>query len=57
MCGLSLLVLFMGGRPHLAAVSTRSWWSGATDWADFRSRLEDHTARLDALGVRYRPLT
>lgn len=40
--------------PRLCALADRAW-SGATDWADFRSRLDEHTARLDALGVRYRP--
>lgn len=39
--------------PRLCALADRAW-SGATDWADFRSRLEGHTARLDALGVHYR---
>ncbi|WP_329261657.1 beta-N-acetylhexosaminidase [Streptomyces sp. NBC_01478] len=39
--------------PRLCALADRAW-SGATDWTDFRSRLDDHTARLAALGVRYR---
>jgi hexosaminidase len=39
--------------PRLCALADRAW-SGATDWADFRSRLAEHTARLDALGVKYR---
>ncbi|MGW6906749.1 beta-N-acetylhexosaminidase [Streptomyces sp. NPDC054940] len=40
--------------PRLCALADRGW-SGATDWADFRSRLDGHTARLDALGVRRHP--
>ncbi|MDQ0585155.1 beta-N-acetylhexosaminidase [Streptomyces rishiriensis] len=40
--------------PRLCALADRGW-SGATDWADFRSRLDAHTDRLDALGVQYHP--
>ncbi|SDO82314.1 hexosaminidase [Streptomyces sp. cf386] len=40
--------------PRLCALADRGW-SGATDWADFRSRLDGHTPRLDALGVRRHP--
>ncbi|MFE9067213.1 beta-N-acetylhexosaminidase [Streptomyces violaceusniger] len=40
--------------PRLCALADRGW-SGATDWADFRSRLDEHTARLDALGVHHHP--
>ncbi|MFI9761553.1 beta-N-acetylhexosaminidase [Streptomyces sp. NPDC051963] len=40
--------------PRLCALADRGW-SGAADWADFRSRLGEHTARLDALGVRHHP--
>jgi hexosaminidase len=40
--------------PRLCALADRAW-SGATDWADFRIRLDEHTARLDALGVRRHP--
>ncbi|MFJ3667017.1 beta-N-acetylhexosaminidase [Streptomyces sp. NPDC090106] len=36
--------------PRLCALADRSW-SAATDWAEFRSRLDEHTARLDTLGV------
>ncbi|MFI6337293.1 beta-N-acetylhexosaminidase [Streptomyces sp. NPDC050535] len=40
--------------PRLCALADRGW-SGATDWADFSSRLAEHTARLDALGVERHP--
>ncbi|MDQ1041025.1 hexosaminidase [Streptomyces sp. V3I8] len=40
--------------PRLCALADRGW-SGAGDWADFRSRLDGHTARLDALGVHRHP--
>ncbi|MFV0132025.1 beta-N-acetylhexosaminidase [Streptomyces sp. HMX87] len=37
--------------PRLCALADRAW-TGPTTWADFRARLEAHTPRLDALGVR-----
>ncbi|MFG2367545.1 beta-N-acetylhexosaminidase [Streptomyces mirabilis] len=40
--------------PRLCALADRAW-SGATDWTDFRSRLDEHTVRLDALDVRQHP--
>jgi hexosaminidase len=40
--------------PRLCALADRGW-SGATDWADFRSRLDQHRARLDAIGVQRHP--
>lgn len=43
--------------PRLCALADRAWSGGRGDWAGFVERLRDHTARLDALGVRYRPLT
>ncbi|MFH8758926.1 beta-N-acetylhexosaminidase [Streptomyces atroolivaceus] len=43
--------------PRLCALADRAWSGGRSDWAGFVERLRDHTARLDALGVRYRPLT
>ncbi|MFJ4841382.1 beta-N-acetylhexosaminidase [Streptomyces sp. NPDC088746] len=43
--------------PRLCALADRAWSGGRGDWAGFVGRLRDHTARLDALGVRYRPLT
>ena len=42
--------------PRLCALADRSW-SGAADWSDFMDRLRTHTARLDSLGVTYRPLS
>ncbi|MFD3922522.1 beta-N-acetylhexosaminidase [Streptomyces sp. NPDC058595] len=43
--------------PRLCALADRAWSGGHSDWAGFVERLRHHTARLDALGVRYRPLT
>ncbi|AZQ32687.1 beta-hexosaminidase [Streptomyces cyaneochromogenes] len=40
--------------PRLCALADRVW-SGPTPWADFCSRLDRHTARLDALDVRRHP--
>jgi hexosaminidase len=40
--------------PRLCALADRGW-SGPTDWTGFRSRLDGHTARLDALGVPRHP--
>ncbi|MER8265883.1 beta-N-acetylhexosaminidase [Streptomyces griseus] len=42
--------------PRLCALADRSWSGGRGDWPGFVERLRHHTARLDALGVRYRPL-
>ncbi|RFU82680.1 beta-hexosaminidase [Streptomyces triticagri] len=43
--------------PRLCALADRAW-SGETSWTgDFLPRLRTHTTRLDALGVRHRPLT
>lgn len=41
--------------PRLCALADRAWSGGRGDWAGFVERLRDHTARLDALGVPYRP--
>lgn len=43
--------------PRLCALADRAWSGGHSDWTGFVERLRRHTARLDALGVRYRPLT
>ncbi|MEU1124973.1 beta-N-acetylhexosaminidase [Streptomyces sp. NPDC005899] len=43
--------------PRLCALADRAWSGGPGDWAGFVERLRHHTARLDALGVPYRPLT
>ncbi len=42
--------------PRLCALADRSWSGGRGDWPGFVERLRRHTARLDALGVPYRPL-
>ncbi|MGY5069328.1 beta-N-acetylhexosaminidase [Streptomyces griseus] len=42
--------------PRLCALADRSWSGGHGDWPGFVERLRHHTARLDALGVPYRPL-
>ncbi|MET9589410.1 beta-N-acetylhexosaminidase [Streptomyces sp. NPDC006516] len=47
--------------PRLAAFAEVAWSrlpaSGERDFADFERRMETHYARLDALGVDYRPPT
>lgn len=43
--------------PRLCALADRAWCGDHTDWTGFAARLGGHTARLDALGVPYRPLT
>lgn len=43
--------------PRMFALSEITWSPAELkDFADFRRRIEWHVARLDALGVRYRPL-
>lgn len=43
--------------PRLCAVAEALWTPrDRRDLEDFRRRLDDHLARLDALGVEYRPL-
>ncbi|GAB3256674.1 beta-N-acetylhexosaminidase [Kineosporia babensis] len=41
--------------PRLCAVAEALWGPAERDFADFSRRLEHHLARLDALGVEYRP--
>ncbi|MBY8879297.1 beta-N-acetylhexosaminidase [Actinacidiphila acidipaludis] len=45
--------------PRLAAFAEVAWSAlpapAERDWADFESRMRTHYARLDALGVEYRP--
>ncbi|MCM2428186.1 beta-N-acetylhexosaminidase [Streptomyces sp. RKAG337] len=45
--------------PRLAAVAEVAWSElpapAERDWPDFERRMEGHYARLDALGVEYRP--
>lgn len=43
--------------PRLCALADRAWSGGGDGWPGFLARLGHHTTRLDALGVRYRPLT
>ncbi|MEU6676386.1 beta-N-acetylhexosaminidase [Streptomyces sp. NPDC046925] len=42
--------------PRLCALADRAWSGSRSDWPGFLERLRQHTGRLDALGVRYRPL-
>ncbi|MFD8934424.1 beta-N-acetylhexosaminidase [Streptomyces sp. NPDC059578] len=42
--------------PRLAAFAEAVWTRGPRDYAEFEPRLVHHLARLDALGVEYRPL-
>ncbi|MFG0252568.1 MAG: family 20 glycosylhydrolase, partial [Phycisphaerales bacterium JB038] len=40
--------------PRLAALAEVTWSpKEKRDWADFRTRIDDHERRLDALGVKY----
>jgi len=40
--------------PRLCAVAEALWTEGERHFAEFRVRLDEHLARLDALGVEYR---
>ena len=42
--------------PRLCALAEVAWSGREREWLSFQSRLEAHLARLDALGVNYRPL-
>jgi len=42
--------------PRVCAFSEVAWSAGERRWEEFEPRLVAHTARLDALGVNYRPL-
>jgi hexosaminidase len=42
--------------PRACALAEVVWSRRERDWNDFELRLEQHLARLDALGVNYRPL-
>jgi len=42
--------------PRLCAFAEAVWSPGPRDFADFTERLTPHLARLDALGVNYRPM-
>jgi hexosaminidase len=41
-------------HPRWCALAGRAW-SGAAHWTDFRSRPDEHAARLVVLGVGYHP--
>jgi hexosaminidase len=43
--------------PRLCAFAETVWGPAVRDFPDFRTRLAPHLARLDALGVNYRPPT
>jgi hexosaminidase len=42
--------------PRLTAIAETGWSGPGGDFAEFRERLAGHLPRLDALGVKYRPL-
>jgi len=42
--------------PRACALAEVAWSGQGGDWEDFERRLQAHTARLDAIGVNYRPL-
>ena len=43
--------------PRVCAFSEVAWSAGERRWEEFEPRLVAHMARLDALGVNYRPLS
>lgn len=40
--------------PRLCAIAEALWRTGPGNYSDFSARLDEHLARLDALGVEYR---
>ncbi|HTV12448.1 MAG TPA: beta-N-acetylhexosaminidase [Acidimicrobiales bacterium] len=42
--------------PRACALAEVTWTGRGRQWPEFERRLRDHTARLTALGVNYRPL-
>ncbi len=42
--------------PRLCALAERAWGSPQQSWEEFEERLRAHLPRLDAFGIRYRPL-
>jgi hexosaminidase len=42
--------------PRACALAEAVWSGADRQWDDFERRLQEHTTRLDALGVNYRPL-
>ena len=42
--------------PRMCALAERAWGSPEQSWEEFEERLRAHLPRLDAFGIRYRPL-
>ncbi|MDN5685549.1 MAG: beta-N-acetylhexosaminidase [Brachybacterium sp.] len=42
--------------PRMCALAERAWGSPEQSWDEFEERLRGHLPRLDAFGIRYRPL-
>ena len=42
--------------PRMCALAERAWGSPEQSFEEFQERLREHLPRLDAFGVRYRPL-
>jgi hexosaminidase len=42
--------------PRLSAFAERAWGSPKTSYDEFLGRLRPHLARIEALGLNYRPL-
>ncbi len=42
--------------PRVCALAERAWGSPEQSWDEFEERLRAHLPRLDAFGIRYRPL-
>lgn len=42
--------------PRMCALAERAWGSPEQSWDEFEERLRAHLPRLDAFGIRYRPL-
>ena len=42
--------------PRMCALAERAWGSPEQTWEQFEERLRAHLPRLDAFGIRYRPL-
>ncbi|MGP9538501.1 beta-N-acetylhexosaminidase [Brachybacterium sp. AOP43-C2-M15] len=42
--------------PRMCALAERAWGSPRQSWEEFEERLRAHLPRLDAFGIRYRPL-
>ncbi|MDQ0726709.1 beta-N-acetylhexosaminidase [Microbacterium sp. W4I20] len=42
--------------PRGVALAEVAWAGAPADWSELRARLDGHLPRLDAMGIRYRPL-